>query len=134
MPTVQGSFKTGWLVLFTAEETKKIAKPVNDYGDPVAAFSALVPEPIFSKIISLGTVGLTFLAKKAAQEDRLLGVYVRGNPFDLLFRHPRSKGLFDMWRGLYINLFGFKLTGVAPFVYDEKDPESLESWRRSIGI
>jgi hypothetical protein len=37
MPSVEGSAGTGWLVLFTANETKRIAEPVGNYAGPVAA-------------------------------------------------------------------------------------------------
>jgi len=134
MPTVEGSVKVGWLVLFTADETKQIAEPVGDYAGPIAALAALAPEPVVTKFISLGAAGLTFLARRAAKEDRLLGIYIRSpNLFRNLFWYLRIKEISDL-PGLMYTIYGSNLFGCAPFVYNEKDPESLARWRRIIGI
>ena len=134
MPTVEGSDKTGWLVLFTADETRKIAEPVSNYGGPIAALAAFIPEPIVTNIISLGSAALTFFAKKATQEDRLLALYIHGDsPFSHLFRLWRARKPSDIARNLYTH-YGSVFTAFAPFVYDEKNPQSLESWRRAVGI
>lgn len=134
MPTVEGSARTGWLILFTADETKQIAEPVGDFAGPIAAVAAFIPEPVVTKIISLGAVGLTFLAKKASKEDRLLGVYVRSpNPFRNLFWYLRLKQLSDLPGLMYVN-YGSNAVGCAPFVYNENNPQSLENWRRIAGI
>jgi hypothetical protein len=86
MPTTEGSLKTGWLVLFTAEETKRIAEPVGDFAGPAAAIAGLIPELVVSKIVGLGLAGLTFIAKKATKDGKLLGVYIRGaNPLRTMF-------------------------------------------------
>jgi hypothetical protein len=134
MPNVQGSARTGWLVLFTADETKRIAEPVGDFGGPVVALAAFIPEPVVTKVISVGAAGLTFLAKKAAKEDRLLGVYVRGpNLFRDLFWYLRIRRASDV-PGLMYTAYSSALLWCAPFVYDEKSPQSLEKWRRIVGI
>ena len=134
MPTVEGSMRTGWLILFTADETKQIAEPVGNYAGPIAALAAFIPEPVVTKIISAGAAGLTFLAKKAAKEDRLLGVYVRGvNPFRHLFWYFRLKEFSDLPGLIYVN-YGSGFIGCAPFVYNDKNPQGLEKWRRIVGI
>jgi hypothetical protein len=134
MPTVEGSMRSGWLVLFTADETKQIAEPVGDYAGPIAALGALAPEPVVTKVISLGAAGLTFVAKRAAKEDRLLGIYIRSvNPFRHMFWYLRIKEFSDLPGLMYTN-YGSMLIGCAPFVYNEKDPKSLEKWRRIVGI
>lgn len=133
MPTVEGSIGTGWLVLFSANETERIAQGVSDYGSPIAALSAFIPEPYVSKMIAAGAAVLTFSAKKAAREDIALGVYVHGaNPFRVyklcwqFFLNPS-----DAPRRLY----GISLQfGYAPFMYREEDSQSLESWRRAFGM
>ena len=134
MPAVEGSVKTGWLILFTADETRRIAEPVGDFAGPIAAVAALIPEPVFTKVISLGATGLTFLAKKALKEDRLLGIYVRSvNPLRNMFWYLRIKRLSDL-PGLMYTSYGSMIVGCAPFVYNEKDPQSLEGWRRIVGV
>lgn len=133
MPSVEGSARTGWLVLFTANETKQIAEPIGNYAGPVAALTAFIPEPIVTKILSVGTAGLAFLAKKATKEDRLLGVYVRGNPLRDLFWYLRIKQASDL-PGLMYTTYTSAFLQCAPFVYDEKNPQSLGKWRRIVGI
>ena len=133
MPTTEGSYQTGWLILFTADETRKIAQPVGDYGGPVAAVAALVLEPAVSKIIGLSAAALTFFARKAVQEDRLLGLYVRGNPLRWLFSNRRPQRLSDLLRNQYA-YWSTAFTGFVPFVYDGENPQSLESWRRAVGV
>jgi len=135
MPTAEGSIGTGWLVLFSADETKRIAQGVSEYGSPIVALSAFIPEPYLTKAIAAGAAVLIFFAKKAAQKDRALGLYVYGaNPFRTykqywqFFLNPS-----DAPRKLYAIYSRFGSL-YAPFVYREEDPQSLESWRRAFGM
>lgn len=136
MPTAEGSIGTGWLVLFSADETKRIAQGVSEVGGLIVPLSILIPEPYLSKAIAAGTAVLIFLAKKAAQKNRALGLYVYGaNPYRVyrqywqFFLKPS-----DAPRNLYAlySRLGFLYTPL--FVYREEDPQSLESWRRAFGM
>jgi|ERR1019366_917318 hypothetical protein len=135
LPTTEGSFNTGWFILFTADETKRIAKPVGDYGSPIAAAAALIPEPTVTNIISAGTAVLTFAAKRAVEKEKSLGLYIGGGnplwPWRQIIRLMlmQSSTVSNSSRFLY-----FFYAKWAPFFYDEKQPQSLANWRRAAGI
>ncbi len=131
MAKYEGSAGTGWLILFTRDETERIAKPVGDYAGTVAAAAAFVPEPIVSKIVSAGTAMLVPFAKRATKEGKLLGLYIRGfKPFRSTYILLRLKPS-EYPRFLYANS---SLMGFTPFIYDEQDPQSLMKWRRAVGM
>lgn len=136
MPTVEGSMRTGWFVLFSADETKRIAQGVSDYGSPIAALSTFIPEPYVSKVIAAGAAVLTFFAKNAAQKDRALGLYVRGAiPYRVVYKNywqvvRRSSDASRKVYAIYSQLCPF----CSPFVYREEDPQSLESWRMAFAM
>jgi hypothetical protein len=129
MPDTEGSINTGWLVLFDADETRRIAKPVGDYVSPIATISAFIPDPIVTKIISLSAAALTLSAKKAAEKGKCLGIYVRGRPYRYAYlRQLKSR---DLARFIYARSMRYM---PVPFLYDERNPESLASWRRAVGM
>lgn len=130
MSTVEGSYRTGWFILLTADETKRIADRIGDYTAPIAAASAFIPEPIVTKIIGVGTAVLVVLAKKAVQRGKALGVYISLNPVPR-FSHMRYLKVSDLYRFMYMRNAAL---GWLPFLYDGNDPESLASWRRAVGI
>jgi hypothetical protein len=135
MPTLEGSYKTGWIILYTVDETKQAAEYVSDYGSPIAAAAALIPEPIFSKVISIEAAVFTILAKWAVKKERALGVYFLGNPL----RYARTVKLITSDWSLYLRpllMFCAPLPYVfwTPFLYDAKDPRSLDRWRKVIDM
>jgi hypothetical protein len=66
MPTVEGQLRTGWLVLFTKEETETALDAVGAVG--IAA--GLVPEPTASKVLA-AAAGLVVIAAKVARRRGL---------------------------------------------------------------
>jgi hypothetical protein len=129
VPTREGRAKTGWLILFTGEETRRMAESAEQAAAPLAAAMALVPDPGISKVVAAGSAAVVAAAKIAVRREKALGIYVNGALwyYNRNFRRLRLK---DLPRYLYAK---FTMLCV-PFFYDARDPESLASWRRAVGM
>ena len=116
MPTSEGSFRTGWLVLFTKEETEAIAES----AAATAVIAGLIPEPAISTALgaAAGVVGVA--ARVAKRKGRLLGVRIK------LHSVPNS------WK--LPSAYEFLAPAVFPFSYRESDPASLRRWRRRFSL
>jgi hypothetical protein len=102
MPTVEGQLRTGWLVLFTKEETETALDAVGAVG--IAA--GLVPEPTASKVLA-AAAGLVVIAAKVA----------------------RRRGLA---LGVLLGLASANPVVPQPFLYNENDTASLEEYRELV--
>lgn len=129
MPTTEGRANTGWLILFNLEETREIAGSVETYTAPLAAAAALAPEPAISKVIAAGGGALVVASRVATKKHKALGIYFNG-PLFYYNRNFRRLTLRDAPKYLYTRFTSL----VVPFFYNPDDPESLASWRRSVGL
>ena len=129
MPTTEGRARTGWLIIFSLEETREIAGSVETYTAPLAAAAALAPEPAISKVIAAWGGALVVASKVATKKRKALGVYLNG-PLFYYNRNFRRLTLRDTPKYIYARFTSL----VVPFFYDPGDPESLASWRRSVGM
>lgn len=138
MATTEGSVGTGWLILFSTDETRVIAQGVSDYGDPIAAVCGLIPEPYITNAIAVGTKVLTIAAKQAVKKERALGLYARG--FTPFRRYKLAGRLLlnpsDVPQKLYALSTASRIISppFTPFLYRENDPQGLEVWRSAFGM
>ncbi len=113
---MEGTFETGWLVLFTQAETDAIADSV----DKVALLVGLLPEPVTSTVLNVG-VAIVGIAAAVAKKKRLaLGLRLR------------VPGTYSKWRQL--NLYDLMAPPVFPFFFSEVDPASLARWRERFPV